>query len=89
MNTVRLTSAEYEIMRLLIEDRVRYGFDMARTGKVSKGSVYVLLGRLEDKNMIHGEYRVQGEGVPRREYTATVHGLDVFKLWKRLQQLTA
>ena len=83
---MRLSDTEYELMRMVIEDRVQCGYEMAKRG-VPKGTVYVLLGRLEDKDMLHGEYRVNGDAMPRKEYTATSHGLDVFRLWRSLKAL--
>ena len=88
--TTRLSDTEYLILTLL-EERPMYGLEMIEQsgGNLKKGTVYVLLGRLEDKDLVHGEYQIDGGAVPRRFYTMTAHGLDVFRLWKKLHELAA
>ncbi len=73
-------------MRLLIEERLSYGYEMAKHG-MNLGSVYVLLGRLEDKKCIEGEYKINGHAAPRKCYRPTAHGKDVFRLHKQLRGL--
>lgn len=84
MTTAKLSDTEYEIMRMLIQDRVRYGYEMGKRG-LAIGSVYVLLGRLEDKGFVAGKFEVSGDQMPRKVYTATPMGKDVFNLWRQLR----
>jgi DNA-binding PadR family transcriptional regulator len=91
---VRLTAKEREILKLLIgQGGEMYGLEMvARSGgRLSRGSVYVLLDRLEERGLVSSrlEERPLGmSGVPRRLYLPTGHGRRVFHLWEQLQGLT-
>jgi DNA-binding PadR family transcriptional regulator len=90
---VRLTAKEREILKLLIEQGAEmYGLEMvARSdGRLSRGSVYVLLDRLEERGLVSSrlEERVPGtSGIARRLYRPTGHGRRVFQLWEELQGL--
>lgn len=81
-----ISNTEYELMRLLIEERCTYGYELAKHG-VKLGGIYVLLGRLEGKKLVAGEFKVNGSTRPRKHYRATEHGKDVFKLLKKLRGL--
>jgi DNA-binding PadR family transcriptional regulator len=90
---VRLTAKEREILKLLIGSGAEmYGLEMvARSeGRLSRGSVYVLLDRLEERGLVSSrlEERAAGaSGVARRLYRPTGHGRRVFHLWEELQGL--
>ncbi len=90
---VRLTAKEREILTLLIEQGGEmYGLQMvARSrGRLSRGSVYVLLDRLEERGLVSSrlEDRAPGvSGIARRLYLPTGHGRRVFHLWEQLQDL--
>lgn len=81
-----ISDKEYQLMRLLIEGRLSYGYELAKHG-LKLGSVYVFLGRLEDKKCVIGEYKLNGSAAPRKCYRATAHGKDVFRLHKQLREL--
>lgn len=85
-DTAKLSDSEFEIMRLLIEERVNYGWALAKRGLKLK-SVYVLLSRLVKKNCISGELAI-GETRARRQYKPTAHGRDLFRLWQQLRVLS-
>ena len=90
---VRLTAKEREILRLLVGyDVEMYGLEMvARSeGRISRGSVYVLLDRLEARGLVSSrlEERTPGtSGISRRLYRPTGFGQRVFHLWEELQGL--
>jgi DNA-binding PadR family transcriptional regulator len=67
------------ILELLIDDSELYGLQLvARSkGKLKRGTVYVTLGRMEDKGFISSrlEAAPDGEGgLPRRIYQPTALG---------------
>jgi DNA-binding PadR family transcriptional regulator len=90
---VRLTAKEREILKLLIGHGVEmYGLEMvARSGgSLSRGSIYVLLDRLEERGLVSSrlEDRTPGSsGIARRLYLPTGYGRRVFQLWEELQGL--
>jgi DNA-binding PadR family transcriptional regulator len=90
---VRLTAKEREILKLLIGHSAdMYGLEMvARSeGRLSRGSIYVLLDRLEERGLVSSrlEERVPGmSGIARRLYRPTGYGRRVFQLWEELQGL--
>jgi DNA-binding PadR family transcriptional regulator len=90
---VRLTAKEREILELLIgRGAEMYGLEMvARSqGRLSRGSIYVLLDRLEERGLVSSriEERAPGmSGIARRLYRPTGHGRRVFHLWEELQGL--
>ena len=91
---VRLTGKQHEILKLLIGHGAEmYGLEMvARSGgRLSRGSVYVLLDRLEERGLVSSrvEERTPGtSGIARRLYRPTGYGRRVFQLWEELQELT-
>lgn len=87
----RLSETEFLIMSLIEEsDRSEaYGLDLVQKseGKLKKGSVYVLLGRLEDKGFVEGRFVVEGSAIPRKLYKATAQGKKVHHAWRHLVEL--
>jgi DNA-binding PadR family transcriptional regulator len=90
---VRLTPKEREILKLLVgHDAEMYGLEMvARSeGRLGRGSIYVLLDRLEERGLVSSrlEERPPGtSGAARRLYRPTGYGRRVFHLWEELQGL--
>jgi PadR family transcriptional regulator PadR len=87
----RLSAKETLILELLIHDGERYGLQLvaASKGRLKRGTVYVTLGRMEDKGYVtsRAEEAPEGAGgLPRRLYEATPHGLRVLKAWSVLLQ---
>jgi len=84
-----LPNAEAAILRA-IADSESYGLDLVRksNGAVKMGSVYVLLGRLEDKGLVSSR-RVDSPicSTPRRLYRATERGLAVNRAMNELRVL--
>ena len=78
----------------LLEDRERFGLELVERsgGAVKRGSVYVLLARLEAKGFVESwqEERAPGAiGLPRRMYRATAYGLKVRDAYRLLQEALA
>ena len=92
---VRLTAKEREILKLLIGHGAEmYGLEMvARSaGRLGRGSIYVLLDRLESRGLVSSrlEERTPGvSGIARRLYRPTGYGRRVFQLWEELQGLAS
>ena len=89
MKPLRLSAKETLILDLLHDGSPLYGLQMvdASHGKLKRGTVYVTLGRMEDKGLIRSrtEDAPPGAGgLPRRLYEATPHGVLVFKAWSAL-----
>jgi DNA-binding PadR family transcriptional regulator len=82
----RLSSKETIVLNLLAHNEELYGLQLvsASKGRLKRGTIYVTLGRMEDKGYVasHTEDAPDGAGgLPRRLYRATPFGLRVLKAW--------
>ena len=89
MTVPRLSAKEACVLELLARDGELYGLQLVATsrGRLKRGTVYVTLGRMEDKGYVasHTEDAPDGAGgLPRRLYRATPFGLRVLKAWTTL-----
>lgn len=87
-----LSGTEYLILDLLVSNagKEMYGLEMVErsNGKLKKGTVYVLLGRLEEKGFVKGRSQaVEGSAIPRRLYRLTGLGHRIYALWKPVAQV--
>ena len=78
----------------LLEHRERFGLELvdASGGTIKRGSVYVLLARMEVKGFVDSrqEERQPGAiGLPRRLYRATPYGLKVRDAYRLLREALA
>ena len=78
----------------LLRGRERYGLELvdASGGALKRGSVYVILARMEEKGFVESrqEERTQGaSGLPRRLYRATPYGLKVHDAFALLREALA
>jgi PadR family transcriptional regulator, regulatory protein PadR len=78
----------------LLEDRERFGLELVDRsgGAIKRGSVYVLLARMETKGFVESwqEERPAGAiGLPRRMYRATPYGLKVRDAYQLLREALA
>lgn len=83
--TLRLSTIEAEILRLLIANGEMYGLQLVNGSEMLKrGTVYVTLGRMEDKGLVTSrtEKSQHESGMPRRLFVATGAGAQVFKAWQ-------
>ena len=88
-----MSRTESRVMELL-RRRERYGLELVDVsgGELKRGSVYVILARMEEKGFIESrqEERNQGaSGLPRRLYRATPYGRKVHGAVEQLHQALA
>lgn len=74
------------MLKLLGQEHELYGLQLvaASKGQLKRGTVYVTLGRMEDKGYITSRVEpapVGAGGLPRRLYTATPLGRRMFAAW--------
>lgn len=86
MDLPRLSSTEHLILELLAGEEM-FGLQLVEQSKggLKRGTVYVTLGRMQDKGYVESrtEERPAGAiGLPRRLYKPTAHGLRVLKAWE-------
>jgi PadR family transcriptional regulator, regulatory protein PadR len=81
-----LSPKESLILELLIGTREMYGLELvaASDGALKKGTIYVTLGRMEEKGYVAS--RLEGAppaagGLPRRLYAPTPLGREVLAAW--------
>ena len=82
----RLSPTESLILGLLVRGDDMYGLELvaASGGRVKRGTVYVTLGRMEDKGLIVSRLKApppEAGGMPRRVYRATAFGHRVLNAW--------
>ncbi len=83
----RLSGKEFLILAMLAERGEMYGLELvnASGGQLKRGTVYVTLGRMEEKGYLESrqEERAPGAiGLPRRLYRPTALGLRVCEAWE-------
>src|SRR5438067_3034537 len=81
-----LSSKEFLILDLLVRDEEMYGLQLvaASRRRLKRGTVYVTLGRMEEKGYITSRLEdppAEAGGMPRRLYQPTALGRCVFKAW--------
>lgn len=80
----KLSATESMILELLRTDEM-YGLQLVTEskGKLKRGTVYVTLGRMEEKGYIESkaEEKPDHSGLPRRRYRATALGIRVRDAW--------
>jgi len=85
-----LTATEAAILRLLIgQPQGLYGLELVKrsNGKLKRGSVYVLLSRLEDKGYVKAKAYPAPEGaggMPRRKYRIDGAGQKVLQVYEMM-----
>lgn len=87
-NLPRLSAKEAVILGLLSGTKEKYGLKLVEesNGKIGRGTVYVTLGRMEDKGFVESrteEQRPGATGLPRRLYRLTSDGASVLRAWER------
>jgi DNA-binding PadR family transcriptional regulator len=81
-----LSAKESLILELLVRKQGMYGLQLvaASRGLLKRGTVYVTLGRMEEKGYIVSRLEdppAEAGGMPRRIYQATTLGRRVLKTW--------
>ena len=85
-----LSEKEYLIVNLLIGNgsKPMYGLELVERsdGALKRGTIYVTLGRLEDKGYVTSEKESEQPGIamPRRHYKVTGEGRRVFQALSKL-----
>ena len=74
----------------LLRGRERYGLELvaASTGALKRGSVYVILARMEEKGFLTSRQEDRApsaSGLPRRLYRATTYGRKVHEAFRTLR----
>lgn len=90
----RLSATERVILELLLEHGELFGLAMveASNGRLKRGTVYVTLGRMEDKGYLESRQEPLppgATGLPRRLYTPTGHALRVLDAWRLAERMLA
>jgi DNA-binding PadR family transcriptional regulator len=83
-----LSPKEALILKLLAERGEMYGLLLVASsdGKLKRGTVYVTLGRMEEKGYVESRQEAQEPGaigLPRRLYKPTARGVAVLRAWER------
>jgi DNA-binding PadR family transcriptional regulator len=83
-----LSPKESVILQLLVRDDEAYGLELvaASRGRLKRGTVYVTLGRMEEKGYITSrleEAPPDAGGLPRRVYKATALGRQILEAWSQ------
>lgn len=90
----RLSATEQLILELLVEHGELFGLAMveASDGRLKRGTVYVTLGRMEEKGYLDSRQEPLppgATGLPRRLYTPTGHALQVLAAWRAAARVMA
>ena len=90
----RITNTEALIMKVLLDKAGTeiYGWELmeASDGKLKRGTIYVILNRMEDKGFIESrkETRRDGaRGLPRRMYKLTGLGQRTMSAWDMVRDV--
>jgi DNA-binding PadR family transcriptional regulator len=86
MNVPRLSPTELLILELLAGEEM-FGLQLVEQSKgaLKRGTVYVTLGRMQDKGFVESRTEKQPPGaigLPRRLYRPTAYGLRVLEAWE-------
>ena len=79
---------ELAVLELLVAKREMYGLEMVKASpKLRRGTVYVLLNRMEDKGYIKSRaIKEEGaSGMPKRLYRVTGLGQKAYAAWQQAQ----
>ncbi len=87
-----LPPKEALILELLIDVGELYGLELVARSKrrLKRGTVYVTLGRMEDKGLITSRLETPPPatgGMPRRLYQPSANGRRVFAAWRQLAKV--
>jgi DNA-binding PadR family transcriptional regulator len=90
--TLNLSHKESVILALLVQGDEMYGLQLVAASKrrLKRGTVYVTLGRMEDKGYVLSRLEdppPDAGGLPRRLYRATPLGRRVHRAWAHIARL--
>ena len=92
MRIPTLPPKEALILDLLIRNKELYGLELvaASKGRLKRGTVYVTLGRMEEKGYVTSRLEdapPTAGGLPRRVYQVTAFGRRVVATWTQVARL--
>jgi PadR family transcriptional regulator PadR len=81
-----LSGKERLVLEQLVAEGAKYGLQLVddSRGKLKRGTVYVTLGRMEEKGLVQSRHEASSrerDAMPRRMYHATAHGRRVLAAW--------
>ena len=81
---MRMTAPLGRVLRAFLEDPAepRYGYDLMKAAGLKSGTLYPLLGRLEDEELVASAWETPREDGqrPRKYYRLTAKGAEVARL---------
>jgi len=88
----KFSSAERQIIELLVEHEELFGLQMVELsgGRLKRGTVYVTLGRMQEKGYLESRQEPLPEGaigLPRRLYRPTGLAMRILATWKAAEQM--
>jgi PadR family transcriptional regulator, regulatory protein PadR len=89
-----LSGKERIILELLAGSGAQYGLQLvdASRGRLKRGTVYVTLGRMEQKGLVESHHEPatrDPDALPRRMYHATAYGRRVLDAWTTMARAFA
>jgi len=87
-----LSAKEYLVLEMLVANGPSYGLQLvgASKGQLKRGTVYVTLGRMEEKGYVESEPDPDAADhlvLPRRIYRPSGYGLKVLEAWGAMQRV--
>lgn len=87
----KFSAAERSILELLVQHGELFGLQMVEqsAGRLKRGTVYVTLGRMQEKGYLDSRQEPLPEGaigLPRRMYRPTGHALRVLQAWQEAER---
>jgi DNA-binding PadR family transcriptional regulator len=88
----RLSTTERLIVEMLVEHQELFGLRMVElsAGRLKRGTVYVTLGRMQEKGYLESRQEPLPEGaigLPRRLYRPTGLAMRILAAWKAAEQI--
>jgi DNA-binding PadR family transcriptional regulator len=83
---VKLTGPLERVLRAFLADVTarQYGYDLMKAARISSGTLYPMLARLQDEGLVTSEWEPQREDAggrpPRKYYQLTGEGIRVARL---------
>ena len=87
-----LSGKEYLVLELLVANGPSYGLQLVTEskGQLKRGTVYVTLGRMEEKGYVESEPDPEAADhlvLPRRIYRPSGYGLKVLEAWETMRRV--
>jgi DNA-binding PadR family transcriptional regulator len=89
-----LSAKERIVLELLVSSGAKYGLQLVdeSRGRLKRGTVYVTLGRMEQKGLVESRHESQArspDALKRRMYHATGYGRRVLDAWSVMARTLA